>query len=240
MKIIAETHCHTIASSHAYSTVLENAQAAKQKGLSYLAITDHGVAMPDAPHIWHFSNLKTLPAEIDGVKILKGVEANILDTGGKLDLPDSLLRKLDWVIASFHEPTFPPSTVKDHTEAYLRIAENPYVDCIGHAGDERFRFELDPVIRAFKEHHKIVEINAHSFSARRGAKENCRRIAEACKRYEVPVVLSSDAHFAYEIGFIENSVNLLKEIDFPQELILNGDEEQFQAFLAYKRREKMK
>ena len=240
MNIIADTHTHTIASSHAYSTVLENAKEASRKGLRYLAVTDHGVAMPDAPHIWHFSNLKTLPDEIEGVRILKGVEANVLDTAGHLDIPNGLLKKLDWVIVSFHEPTFPPSSEEDHTKAWLQVAKNPYVDCIGHAGDNRFRFDFERVIPVFKEYHKVVEINAHSFVARVGALKNCRIIAELCKRYEVPVVLSSDAHFAYEIGFIENSVKLLQEIDFPEHLILNSDQERLETFLTYKRREKMK
>lgn len=240
MKIIADTHTHTIASTHAFSTVLENAKEAKKKGLLYLAVTDHGVNMPDAPHMWHFGNLKTLPSEIEGVKILKGVEANVLDTLGHLDMPNGLLKKLDWVIVSFHEPTFPPSTEEDHTKAWIEVAKNPYVDCIGHAGDERFRFVYETVIKVFKEYHKVVEINSHSFTARVGSKKNCRLIAELCKKYEVPVVVSSDAHFAYEIGFIENSVKLLEEIEYPKKLILNSDKDLFEEFLAYKRREKMK
>ena len=51
MKIIADTHTHTIASTHAYSTLLENVGYAKKAGLRAIAITDHGPAMPDAPHM---------------------------------------------------------------------------------------------------------------------------------------------------------------------------------------------
>ena len=57
MQIIADTHTHTLASTHAFSTILENAGAASQAGLAYLGWTDHASSMTDAPHIWHFGNM---------------------------------------------------------------------------------------------------------------------------------------------------------------------------------------
>lgn len=56
MVTAVETHYHTIASGHAYSTVLEGVMYAKRYGMKGLAVTDHGPAMPGAPHIWHFGN----------------------------------------------------------------------------------------------------------------------------------------------------------------------------------------
>ena len=79
MKIIADTHTHTVASTHAYSTLLENVQYAKKAGLRAIAITDHGPSMPDAPHMWHFSASNIVPKQIDFVSVLFGVEANIID-----------------------------------------------------------------------------------------------------------------------------------------------------------------
>ena len=77
MKLIADTHTHTLASTHAYSTVLENAKFASEAGLAYLGITDHAPSMTDAPHWWHFENLRVLPDELYGVKLLKGIEADL-------------------------------------------------------------------------------------------------------------------------------------------------------------------
>ena len=102
MKIKADLHCHTVASTHAYSTVIELAEQAKQAGIEVIAITDHSPAIPDAPHIWHFENIKTIPRIINGVKILYGVEANILNLKGELDMPERLLKRLDIVVASIH------------------------------------------------------------------------------------------------------------------------------------------
>ena len=67
----------------------------------------------------------------------------------------------------------------------------------------------------------IIEINNHSFRVRAGSDVNCKQIALLCKKYSVPVVLSTDAHFSQEVGEVPNSIRLMEEIDFPVELILN-------------------
>lgn len=72
MKIVADTHCHTLASTHAYNTLLEMVRYAKQIGLKTIGLTDHGPAMPDGPHEWHFTNLAIWPDIIEGVRVLKG------------------------------------------------------------------------------------------------------------------------------------------------------------------------
>lgn len=75
MQMIADLHSHTLCATHAYQTVNEMSAAAKAAGYCALAITDHAPAMPDSPHIWHFSNGSALPRQIDGVAMLYGAEA---------------------------------------------------------------------------------------------------------------------------------------------------------------------
>ena len=72
MKSILDMHTHTIASGHAYSTVIEMAKEASKRELKYLGITDHGPEMPGGPHIFHIGNQRVYPETIYGVKILKG------------------------------------------------------------------------------------------------------------------------------------------------------------------------
>lgn len=229
MKLIADTHTHTLACDHAYSTLAENIQAAKRKGLLFLAMTEHTPSMPGGPSRLHFTNLRILPQSMDGVSLLKGAEVNIMDREGALDLTDSILEKLDWVIASLHLTNYKPATRRDHTATWLAIAENPLVDVIGHCGDGRYAFDHEPVIDAFAKHEKIVEINAHSFLARPGSRENCPRIARLCAEKGVSVVVSSDAHHSSKIGHFSAAVKMLQEIDFPRELILNADADRFLA-----------
>ncbi|MDR2932022.1 MAG: phosphatase [Oscillospiraceae bacterium] len=226
--IIADTHTHTLASDHAYSTLTENAAAASLKGLAFMAMTEHAPAMSGAPTAMHFSCLPNLPRTINGVKIIKGAEANIMDHKGALDLEDTVLEKLEWVIASMHLPVFAPQDKKAHTQAWMAIAENPLIDVIGHCGDGRYDFDEETVLPAFKKYGKIVEINAHSFAVRPGSDVNCPRIAKGCMALGIPVVVSSDAHFHTNVGHFAPAVAMLDAISFPAELILNADYARFE------------
>lgn len=235
MNIICDTHTHTISSGHAHSTVLENAAEAARMGHKFLVISDHAPQIPGAPTELYFRAMKNvLPEQALGVYLIQGCEVNILDAEGALDLPAEILDRLDLVIASMHTPTFPPADVETHTRAWLAVAKNPSVDIIGHAGDQRFLFDYEPVVRAFKEYGKVVEINSHSFKVRAGSDANCRAIARLLKRYEVPVVVSTDAHFAPLVGKVEASLSVLRDVDFPEALVLNADAARFARWVSQK------
>lgn len=114
-----------------------------------------------------------------------------MDFDGSLDLPQKLLRRLDWVIASYHGPICMPGTLEQNTQGWMRIAENPDVDVIGHCGDGRYVFDLEKAIKQFKAYDKIVEINAHSFTGAPRAHYNCRRLPAAapnirCRWWSAP------------------------------------------------------
>lgn len=230
--ILADFHCHTIASMHAYSTLRENIEAAKKKGLRLLAITDHAIGTADSPPLTYFENLTSLPSAIDGIQILRGVEANIMDYNGRLDMPAEVLRRLDFVIASFHTSCTVPGTVEDHTRAYIEIAKNPDVDMIGHSGTEEFRYDYEKVIPIFGKYGKAVEVNAHTFICRQKSVRNCIQIAQLCSRYGVPIMVNSDAHSEFEIGAVDKALNMLRQINFPEELIINTDEGRIQRYLT--------
>ena len=112
MKIIADTHTHTVASGHAYSTITENARAARERGLRFLCMTDHAPKLLGAPtEVFFGAMMNILPPEIEGVHILRGVEVNILDREGNLDLKPRILAGLEWVIASMHNIVYEPEDV---------------------------------------------------------------------------------------------------------------------------------
>lgn len=86
MRIELDTHTHTLASGHAYSTISEMIDAAAQKGLKLLGITEHAPAMPGSCKEFYFHNLKILPRFQKGVELMFGVELNIMDYRGRVDL----------------------------------------------------------------------------------------------------------------------------------------------------------
>ena len=80
-----------------------------------------------------------------------------------------------------------------------------------------------------------MEFNEHSFD-KPGAEERCVEIAKLCKRYGAKVCAGSDAHFAAAVGKVPRVLQMLKEIDYPEDLILNLDAERFFEYIEQKKR----
>ncbi len=239
-RIEADTHTHTLASQHAYSTVMELVHEAKKKGLKGIAVTDHGPDLGDAPYAGHFHNLKSIPRLVDGIVVLRGIEANLLDFDGRLDLDNRLLSTLDWVIVSIHGVCFTAGTKEDHTRAWMNVLQNPWVDVIGHSGQNDFEYDYESVIIEAGKRGKIIEINNHSFSGvRPGSEKNCPEIARLCKKHGVRIVVNSDTHFATQLGQLDTALKMLEEIDFPPELILNSSLEKLLEYINQKRQNKI-
>ena len=235
MHILGDTHTHTLMSGHAHSTLIENIAEAKKKGHRFIAVTDHTPAMPGAPDSVYFACLwSTIPDIFDGVNILRGCEANILDENGTLDIADSTLGSLDWVIVSIHSYITKPMDYDKHTQLWMNIAQNENVDVIGHCGEEQFKFDYEKVIPYFKKHGKVVEINSNSFRTRPSCAKNCIEIARLCVEHDVPLVVSSDAHFASDVGNVELAFKHLSEGGISPDNILNADFEKFAKFIENK------
>ena len=131
MRVEIDTHTHTLASGHAYNTLNEMAQAAADKGLKGLAITEHAPEMPGTCHLFYFQNLRIVPRKKYGIELLLGTELNIMNARGETDLPDSVLERLDIAIASIHMPCFKDErTIDNVTAAYEKVMEHPYVDMV--------------------------------------------------------------------------------------------------------------
>ena len=123
MKILVDTHTHTIASDHAYSTILENAAAAARAGLEGLAVTDHTPPLSDAPDMMHFQNLRVVDRALEGVTILRGAELNICDARGSFGIPNDALRELDYCIASIHTILYKSPDPAENLRAYQGAME---------------------------------------------------------------------------------------------------------------------
>jgi len=224
MKYALDVHTHTIVSGHAYSTLMENAKVASEKGIKILGTTDHGCMMPNAPHIWYFSNYKVLPREMYGVTMLYGVEANIIDYNGKMDMDNETLDKLDIVIGSIHEPIYDIGTEKQNTESYINAIKSGKIDVVGHLGNPAIKVNYEEVVKCAKENNVLIEINNSSFTTSRvGSLGNCKEIALIAKKIGAKIILNSDAHFCTRIGEFTEAINMLKSIDFKDELIINSE-----------------
>lgn len=234
MKLVLDTHAHTVACGHAYSTIEELAEQASSKGLELIAITEHGPSMPGTTRPYFFSNMRVLPPKIHGVRVLKGIEANIIDDQGHVDLPDHLLDRLEIVIASLHDVTIQPGDMEYNTRALINAMKNPYVDIIAHPGNPTFPIDIDKVVEAAKRYNVLIEINNHSFKARKGSYDNCLTIAKKIKETDWQVALGSDAHVCYDIGNFSDAMKIIEQAGLTEHHIINTSSYKLLNFLKQK------
>jgi len=193
--IRGELHCHTKASD-GRNTIEEMAEAARERGYSYIAITDHSAShgfgndvQPDELRA-QIERIRGL--ELEGITVLAGSEVNI-HTDGSLDYEDDLLEELDWIVASMH--TSFRISEKEMTARMITAMEHPLVDAIGHPTGrlidrrEPYGLDIEQVVEAAIRTGTFLEINANP--DRRDLNEwNARLAAER----GAMLVIDSDAH----------------------------------------------
>lgn len=227
-KAVMDLHTHTLASGHAYCSLREMAMMASDKGLEVLGITDHAPMMPGTCHQFYFDNLKIVPRQMYGIELLLGSEVNVLNENGDIDLSGKTLSQMDLVIASLHIPCIKPMTKEKNTAACLNAMKNPYVNIIGHPDDGRYELDYEALVKGAKEYGKVLELNNHSLApggSRVDARPRDIEMLNLCKKYGVPIVMDTDSHMDVQIGDFDLARELLLEVDFPEELVINRSKE---------------
>lgn len=235
MNIELDVHTHTVASGHAFSTLQEMAQAAADKGLKLLGITEHSPGIPGTCNPIYFRNIHVVPRQMYGIELMLGAEINITDTKGTLDLDESYLKLLDLRIAGIHSLCYSQGTKEENTYGMVQAISNPYINIISHPGDGTAELNFEPIVLAAKEHHTLLEINNSSLKPSRGKKQarpNNLEILRLSKKYEVPVILGSDAHISFDIATYDYALQLVAETEFPEELIMNTSVEKLKSYLS--------
>ena len=195
--IKGDLHMHTTASDGA-ATILEMAEAAKQRGLSYIAITDHSkrVSMAnglDADRLRvHWEEIREAREQIDGIEILCGIECDILEDA-TMDLADDVLEEADWVIAVLHYGLTQPR--EQIMKRLMTAIKNPNVNIIGHPTGrmvgkrEGADIDITELLKAAADYGVMMEINAHY------KRLDLNDInAAAARDLGIPIVISTDAH----------------------------------------------
>ena len=239
MNIIADLHTHTIASGHAYSTLMENISCAKEERLEILGISDHAPAMDGAPNETYFENLRVISREWGDLRVLRGVELNILNEYGDVDLSDEMLVELDYAVASLHYPILPEGRRSLCTNAVVSVMSNPHVYIIGHPDDDYMPLDYEALTLAAKQYNVALEVNNSSLrpgSFRKGAAENYRRMLNPAKKLEVPIIVSSDSHICHDIGNFTRALELLEELKFPEELVVNSSPKRLAEFFECRKK----
>jgi DNA polymerase (family X) len=196
--IQGDLHMHTT-ETDGLASLEEMVAGARERGLKYIAITDHSkrVTMArglDAQRLlrqWAAIDALNTPGD-KSFRVFKGVEVDILEKGG-LDLPDEILAQADWVVASVH---YGQRQSREQITARLVDAlANPCVHAIAHPTGrlinrrDPYEVDLDAVLHAAQQHHKCMELNANPMRLDLDD-VHCA----AARRLGVPIVISTDAH----------------------------------------------
>ncbi|MCI8590247.1 MAG: PHP domain-containing protein [Clostridiales bacterium] len=243
MPIKCDTHLHTSLSVHAVGSVHDLALAAKNQGLEAIVVTDHC-----SLQMCHFEQsvdvllAQQLPRFDEGVRIFRGAEIDIVDYKGHLcfyNIPydaeqsalDRLLDTLEVVIAS---PHYPPEdrrgSYEEVTEMFLHLIAHPKVTILGHPERIGTDFDLTAVTLAAAQNGTFLECN-HT-SLQRNYREQIKKMLQFCKLFGTSIVVGSDSHDPQYVGRFDEAYRLLREVDFPEELIANRTRADFERALA--------
>lgn len=233
-----DLHIHSNTNPHAFSTIKENVDYASSIGMKVIAITNHGPALEDTPHWWHLFNIKVVPEYINNVRVLKGVEANIVGENGEIDINDIIYQKIDIVLAGFHKNHLYSTCeyIKKNTDTVVNLIKTKKVDILVHLGNPQFPIDFEEVARAAKEYNVALEINNNSLNgARKGSEENCTRLATYAKKYGCYICVNTDSHYCSQIGHTPFAREIVKKVGYPEELIINSSEEVLNKFLEIRK-----
>lgn len=239
MRYKIDLHIHTNSSPHAYSTLEECINRAIQYDMEAIAITNHGPKLPDSPHWWALSNQKVIPRYVENLRILRGVEANIIDDEGHFDLNNRTYKIMDIILCGFHKID-EYGNGKDkirNTRALINMIKSNTIDVIVHMGNPKYPADYEAVIKVACEYGVAIEINEGSLSggARPHSHKNCKKILKLCKDLGAMITLGSDSHISYTIGEFSGAQELITEIDFPISRIINSSMENLNNFLEMRK-----
>lgn len=224
-----DLHTHSIASGHALNTVYEMVREAKEKGMGLIGIVEHGPSMEGAPHKGYFWVSDQLD-ELYGVRVLLGIEANILNERGEIDLNGGLLAKQRVVISGLHSRTpYQTNNLESNTQALVSVMQNPLVKIISHPYRTDFPVDVDKVFQEAYKTQTLLEINNQVFaqqSSQEGFLETYKRLIDLSKRYGHPLIAGSDAHVAKKIGEDSSIVAAYGQIGLTPSMLLNNQPEE--------------
>jgi DNA polymerase (family 10) len=206
-------HNHTTASDGT-ATLEEMALAAKKLGFEYLGIGDHSQSLtianglsPQRVREQH-EQIDELNAKLKGIRLLKGIECDIL-ADGRMDFDDEVLATFDYVVASVHQLMGLPEAKM--TERVIRAVSNPLVTMLGHATGrlilkrEGYKINLDAVLDAAAASGTMIEINAQPLRLELDW-PYCKR----AKALGIPIVINPDAHATDELALFRYGVDVAR------------------------------
>jgi putative hydrolase len=239
--ILHDLHVHTLRSSCGTMTVGEVVARAAQLGIRSVAITDHGLAMGAARFVFHIY-AKRFPARWQGVRVYKGIEANVLDPEGTIDVPFEVLPWFDLVALGMHpiDGLLPDRGAAANTDALIAAFDrNPFIDILVHPTQRSHPHDMDRLLPAMARHGIAFEVNDCTHLFGKSPLDATVDALQQAVALGVPVVCSSDAHVVSELGVDDSATKVFERAGLDIGIAVNRTDEGVKAFVR-ERRERRK
>ncbi|MGB7605869.1 MAG: PHP domain-containing protein [Lutisporaceae bacterium] len=239
--LYADYHTHTIY-SHGKGTIMDNVMAARRKGLTEIAITDHGIrhltfGVREKNIIKMRQEIDNINQNCEGIKVLLGMECNIISSEGDIDMTDDIRKQLDILLVGYHMMVLPQS-LKDTWNIYGRNYLNKFfsynskkteemntisiskairkhkIDIITHPG-ARISIDTTYVAQEAVKAGTALEINSHSSAMK-------AEHVKAAAKYGVKFVINSDAHKPENVGNLSNGLKIAEQAGLCSSQIINA------------------
>ncbi len=217
--IAVDFHVHSIFSLCGLHTVLELLERARALGMKGFAVTDHGLTFGGRLNSVFFERFVSPDPQI---RILKGIECNVLDQNGNIDLPGEFVRFLDLVLLGIHSNSEKGLTKKEYTGMLLRaLQKNPMVDVVTHPNDPNYPVDYAALAAAAAASGAALELNNSKIIYARSTEAEAVNLLIACKENGCNVAVCSDTHAIHELGDDSAVAQLLERVAFPEALLVN-------------------
>ena len=214
-----DLHVHSHFSDCGLHSIIEMLTAARDKGIKGIAITDHGPFLGRKTSSTFFERLDQ---PVEGIRLFKGMECNVTDTEGTIDLVPRFMRWYDVVLLGFHKFPVTDAPPEKYSAIMARaLRNNPFADIIVHPNAPHFTMDFNMIAETAAETGIAVEFNNAKTSLGRSSEEQTVKLIEACKTAGCRVAVNTDSHAVNELGNTAVIEKLLESTGFPRDKIVN-------------------
>ena len=198
-----------------------------------LAITDHGETLGGRISSVFFERLI---GPVPGIKLLKGIEANVCDDKGNSDIPKHLVKYMDIILLGLHNNIQTGLGIETYTDMLCEaIKKNRCIDIITHPIDHSYPINIKKLISVTKPAGIALELNNSKLVLGRVEREEIIQFIKICKSEKSLIAINSDAHTINEIGTDNEARSIVSELKFPSELIINNNQTSTTDFIETRR-----
>lgn len=238
MTLKIDLHVHTIASGDSQNTVLEYINRAKELGMDVIGFSDHGPNLPRSNVNSSYLGTSTrIPKFIDGVRVLKGVEANIVDSDEFIDIEPRVINKLDYVMANLHlNAGYDNQGKEKNTHVIINALKSGKIKILTHPFfTGKFDIDMGKVCEVACQNNVLLEVDC-DYLKERNLKDdtisNLKIMISIAKRYNKKIIVNSDAHNIWDLADDSSLDKYKQEIGLTDDMIINNYPDELAEFLG--------